>query len=113
MVDLSEPLAEMLRDFVGGRTSGLVFCKPDGSQLMQRHSSMPPFLFVADQQPFSRFPEDFFTLAEATDLASRAPTFSPMLRNDLQTRHQACNLDPLLRFFRRAFAPRAGRDPRS
>jgi hypothetical protein len=36
VVDLSEPLAAMLRDFVGGRTSGLVFCKPDGSQLMQR-----------------------------------------------------------------------------
>jgi hypothetical protein len=31
VVDLSEPLAAMLRDFVGGRTSGLVFCKPDGS----------------------------------------------------------------------------------
>jgi hypothetical protein len=26
----------MLRDFVGGRTGGLVFCKPDGCQLMQR-----------------------------------------------------------------------------
>jgi hypothetical protein len=36
VVDLSEPLAAMLREFVGGRTSGLVFCKPDGSQLMQR-----------------------------------------------------------------------------
>src|SRR5437016_4815867 len=36
VVDLSEPLAAMLRDFVGGRTGGLVFCKPDGSQLMQR-----------------------------------------------------------------------------
>jgi hypothetical protein len=36
LVDLSEPLAAMLREFVGGRTSGLVFCKPDGSQLMQR-----------------------------------------------------------------------------
>jgi len=36
VVDLSEPLAAMLRDFVGGQTSGLVFCKPDGSQLMQR-----------------------------------------------------------------------------
>jgi len=36
VVDLSEPLAAMLRDFVGGRTAGLVFCKPDGSQLMQR-----------------------------------------------------------------------------
>jgi integrase len=36
MVDLSEPLAAMLREFVGGRTSGLVFSKPDGSQLMQR-----------------------------------------------------------------------------
>jgi len=34
--DLSEPLAAMLREFVGGRTSGLVFCKPDGSQLVQR-----------------------------------------------------------------------------
>jgi hypothetical protein len=36
VVDLSEPLAAMLRDFVGRRTGGLVFCKPDGSQLMQR-----------------------------------------------------------------------------
>ena len=36
VVDLSEPLAAMLRDFVSDRTSGLVFCKPDGSQLMQR-----------------------------------------------------------------------------
>jgi hypothetical protein len=36
VVDLSEPLAATLRDFVGGRTGGLVFCKPDGSQLMQR-----------------------------------------------------------------------------
>lgn len=36
VVDLSEPLAAMLRDFVGSRTSGLVFCKPDDSQLMQR-----------------------------------------------------------------------------
>ena len=36
VVDLSEALAAMLREFVGGRTSGLVFCKPDGSQLMQR-----------------------------------------------------------------------------
>jgi integrase len=36
VVDLSEPLAAMLREFVGGRASGLVFCKPDGSQLMQR-----------------------------------------------------------------------------
>ncbi len=36
VVDLSEPLAAILRDFVGGRTGGLVFCKPDGSQLMQR-----------------------------------------------------------------------------
>jgi hypothetical protein len=36
VVDLSEPLAAMLREFVGGRTSGLVFSKPDGSQLMQR-----------------------------------------------------------------------------
>ncbi len=46
VVDLSEPLAAMLRDFVGSRTSGLVFCKPDGSQLMQRdilkHSLHPP-----------------------------------------------------------------------
>jgi hypothetical protein len=37
VVDLSDPLAAMLRDFVGGRTSGLVFCKPDDSQLMQRN----------------------------------------------------------------------------
>jgi integrase len=36
VVDLSEALAAMLREFVGGRTSGLAFCKPDGSQLMQR-----------------------------------------------------------------------------
>lgn len=36
VVDLSEPLAAMLREYVGGRTSGLVFCKPDGRQLMQR-----------------------------------------------------------------------------
>src|SRR5262250_3562803 len=36
VVDLSEALAAMLREFVGSRTSGLVFCKPDGSQLMQR-----------------------------------------------------------------------------
>jgi integrase len=36
VVDLSESLAAMLREFVGGRTSGLMFCKPDGSQLMQR-----------------------------------------------------------------------------
>ena len=36
VVDLSEALAAMVREFVGGRTSGLVFCKPDGSQLMQR-----------------------------------------------------------------------------
>ncbi len=36
VVDLSEPLAAMLREFVGGRTSGLVFCKPDACQLMQR-----------------------------------------------------------------------------
>src|SRR5215469_3925671 len=36
VVDLSEALAAMLREFVGGRTSRLVFCKPDGSQLMQR-----------------------------------------------------------------------------
>lgn len=36
VVDLSESLAAMLREFVRGRTSGLVFCKPDGSQLMQR-----------------------------------------------------------------------------
>ena len=36
VVDLSEALAAMLREFVSGRTSGLVFCKPDGSQLMQR-----------------------------------------------------------------------------
>jgi len=36
VVDLSEPLAAMLRDFVGCQTSGLVFCKPDGRQLMQR-----------------------------------------------------------------------------
>ena len=36
VVDLSEPLAAMLREFVGGRTSSLAFCKPDGSQLMQR-----------------------------------------------------------------------------
>jgi integrase len=36
VVDLSEPLAAMLRDFVGGRRSGLVFCKPDDTQLMQR-----------------------------------------------------------------------------
>jgi hypothetical protein len=26
----------MLRDFVGGRTGGLVFCRPDGCQLKQR-----------------------------------------------------------------------------
>jgi vacuolar-type H+-ATPase subunit B/Vma2 len=38
VVDLSESLAAMLREFVGGRTSGLMFCKPDGSQLMQRDS---------------------------------------------------------------------------
>ena len=36
VVDLSEPLAATLREFVGSRTSGLVFCKPDVSQLMQR-----------------------------------------------------------------------------
>src|SRR5215469_11045587 len=36
VVDLSKPLAGMLREFVGGRTSGLVFCIPGGSQLMQR-----------------------------------------------------------------------------
>ena len=36
VVDLSEALAAMLREFVDGRTRGLVFCKPDGSQLMQR-----------------------------------------------------------------------------
>ena len=36
VVDLSEPLAAMLRDFVGDRTSGLAICRPDGSQLMQR-----------------------------------------------------------------------------
>ena len=46
VVDLSEPLAAMLREFVGGRTSGLVFCKPDGSQLMQRDilKSLHPIL---------------------------------------------------------------------
>src|SRR5437588_9846483 len=38
VVDLSEPLAAMLREFVGGRTSGLVVCKPAGSQLMQRET---------------------------------------------------------------------------
>ncbi len=36
VVDLPESLAAVLREFVGGRTSGLVFYKPDGSQLMQR-----------------------------------------------------------------------------
>ena len=36
MVDLPEALATMLREFDGGRTSGLVFCKPDGSQLTGR-----------------------------------------------------------------------------
>ena len=36
VVDLSESLAAVLREFVGGRKSGLVFCKPDGRQLMQR-----------------------------------------------------------------------------
>jgi len=36
VVDLSEPLAAMLRDFVGSRQSGLVFCEEDGSQISQR-----------------------------------------------------------------------------
>jgi|SRR5882672_1681500 len=36
VVDLSEPLAAMLRESAGGRTSGLVFSKPDSNQLMQR-----------------------------------------------------------------------------
>jgi hypothetical protein len=42
VVDLSEPLAAMLRDFVGGRTGGLVFRKLDGCQLMQRDILMQP-----------------------------------------------------------------------
>ena len=36
VVDLSEPLAAMLRDFVGSRQSGLVFCEEHGSQISQR-----------------------------------------------------------------------------
>jgi integrase len=36
VVDLPVALATLLREFVGARRSGLVFCKHDGSQLMQR-----------------------------------------------------------------------------
>jgi len=36
VVDLPVALATLLREFVGARLSGLVFCKDDGSQLMQR-----------------------------------------------------------------------------
>jgi len=36
VVDLPVALATLLREFVGVRRSGLVFCKHDGSQLMQR-----------------------------------------------------------------------------
>jgi integrase len=36
IVDLPVALATLLREFVGARRSGLVFCKHDGSQLMQR-----------------------------------------------------------------------------
>jgi len=55
VVDLSEPLAAVLRDFVGGRTAGLVFRKPDGSQLMQRdilRHSLHPILH--DWESFCR-----------------------------------------------------------
>lgn len=35
-IDLSKELAETLRNFIGNRQSGLLFCKPDGDQLPQR-----------------------------------------------------------------------------
>jgi hypothetical protein len=36
VVDLPAKLAAVLRDFVGTRRSGLVFCEEDGSQISQR-----------------------------------------------------------------------------
>jgi hypothetical protein len=36
VVDLPVELAAMLREFVGARQSGLVFCEEDGSQISQR-----------------------------------------------------------------------------
>jgi hypothetical protein len=35
-IDLSKELAETLRNFIGNRKCGLLFCKPDGDQLPQR-----------------------------------------------------------------------------
>jgi hypothetical protein len=35
-IDLSKELAETLRNFIGNRKSGLLFCKSDGDQLPQR-----------------------------------------------------------------------------
>lgn len=73
VVDLPEPLAAMLRDFVGGRTSGLVFCKPDGSQLMQRDilkHSLHPILenLKLEQGGFNTFRRFLITELEAAEV---------------------------------------------
>ena len=46
-VDLCTPLSAMLRDFIGSRTSGLVFCTCTGKQLLQSNTlqdSLHPIL---------------------------------------------------------------------
>lgn len=46
-VDLCKPLAVMLRDFIGNRTSGLLFCTSTGAQLLQSNTlqdSLHPIL---------------------------------------------------------------------
>lgn len=81
VVDLPEPLAAMLRDFVGGRTSGLVFCKPDGSQLMQRDilkHSLHPILenLKLEQGGFNIFRRFRITELEAEVPAALQHTWS-------------------------------------
>jgi hypothetical protein len=46
-VDLCTSLAAMLRDFIGNRTSGLLFCTSTGGQLLQSNTlqdSLHPIL---------------------------------------------------------------------
>jgi hypothetical protein len=52
-IDLCTPLAAMLRDFIGSRTSGLLFCTSTGKQLLQSNTlqdSLHPILKTIEHE---------------------------------------------------------------
>lgn len=73
VVDLTEPWRRCCVTSSGGRTSGLVFCKPDGSQLMQRDilkHSLHPILenLKLEQGGFNIFRRFRITELEAAEV---------------------------------------------